>query len=357
MAEKQKKKYVDYDDRIRIELLYNTEKNKPAQIAEKLGYSERTIYRELARGYCENLDSELRTKRVYSAQLAQQDYNEKASAKGPGLKIGNDHALAAYIEDKIVNEKFSPEAVLMEIDRTGMKFFVSISKTTLYRYIYDDLFLGVSAKDLPCGRRLRKKKTETEQRICYKDPLKESIDNRPPEINDRKEFGHWEMDTVYGTNHGKSTCLLVLTERKTRDEIGIKIATRTAADVVSALNRLERQFERRRRGCFPQIFKTITVDNGSEFADWEGIERSWYKKGGQRTKVYFCHPFSSWERGSNENANKLVRRFIPKGAKISDYSADEIERIIRWMNHYPRRILGGKTSNDLFEMELEKLIA
>ncbi len=354
---KKESKYIDYNVRIRIELLYNVEKNSVAQIAEKVDFSERTIYRELKRGYCENRDYLWRERRVYSAELAQQDYNEKASAKGPPLKIGNDHKLAAYIEDKIVNEKFSPEAVLMEIDRTGMKFSVSISKTTLYRYIYDDLFLGVTEKDLPCGKRPRKKKTNTEQRISYKDPMKESIDNRPPEIDEREEFGHWEMDTVYGTNHGKSTCLLVLTERKTRDEIGVKIATRSANDVVSAINRLERQFERRRRGCFPQIFKTITVDNGSEFSDWEGIEKSWYKNGGQRTKVYFCHPYSSFERGSNENQNKLIRRFIPKGAKISDYSDEEVARIIRWINHYPRRILGGKTSNDLFEMELEKLIA
>lgn len=352
-----KKKYIDYDDRIRIELLYNMEKNTAAQIAEKLGYSERTIYRELNRGYCENRDYLWRERRVYSAQLAQQDYNKKASAKGPNLKIGHDHELAAYIEDKIVNKNFSPGAVLMEIERTGMKFSVTISKTTLYRYIYDDLFLGLSDKDLPEGKRPRKKKTETERRICYKDPMKESIENRPPEIEERQEFGHWEMDTVYGTQAGKSTCLLVLTERKTRDEIGIKIPTRTSKDVISAINRLERQFERRWRGSFREIFKTITVDNGSEFANWEGIEASWYKNGGQRTKVYFCHAYSSWERGSNENANKLIRRFIPKGSKISDYSDEEIERIIRWINHYPRRILGGKTSNDLFTLELEKLIA
>ncbi|HBU12702.1 MAG TPA: IS30 family transposase [Clostridiales bacterium] len=351
-----KKKYIDYDDRIKIELLHNIEKNKPAQIAEKLGYSERTIYRELLRGYCDNLDTHLRKIRVYSAQLAQRDYDEKAAAKGVNLKIGNDHALAAYIEEKMVKEKYSPEAVLLEIKTKGLQFSVTISKTTLYRYIDDDLFLNISNKDLPSGKREKQKRKKV-RRISYKDPMKESIDKRPEEIDTREEFGHWEMDTVEGPAKGKSTCLLVLTERKTRDEFAVKLPTRTAAEVVKAMDRLERKFERQTPGSFSQIFKSFTLDNGSEFADWRGIEKSWYKHGGQRTKVYFCHPFSSFERGSNENCNKLIRRFIPKGTPISNYSDEEIQRIIYWINHYPRKLHGGYSSNDLFEIELEKIIA
>lgn len=356
MTEKKKMKYIDHDDRIRIELLYNTEKNTPAQIAEKLGYSERTIYRELKRGYCENVDYLWRTIRVYSAQKAQQDYDTKAAAKGANLKIGSDHALAAYIEDKILNEKYSPEAVLLEIKRSGLNFSVTLSKTTLYRYIDNDLFLNISNKDLPSGKRTTSKHKKV-RRISYKDPMKESIDKRPPEIDDRTEFGHWEMDTVTGPAKGKSTSLLVLTERKTRDEFIIKIPTRTASEVVKALDRLERKVERQKRGAFSQIFKTITVDNGSEFSDWEGIERSWYRNGGQRTKVYFCHPFSSFERGSNENCNKLIRRFIPKGTPITNYTDQEIERIARWVNNYPRKIFCGYSSGDLFEIELEQILA
>ena len=269
--EKKKKKYVDYDDRIRIELLYNREKNKPAQIAEKLGYSERTIYRELARGYCDNVDSELRPIRVYSTHIAQRDYDEKAAAKGASLKIGCDHAFAAFIEDKIANEKYSPEAVLLEIQTKGLQFSVTISKTTLYRYIDNDLFLNLSNKNLPCGKR-EKQQHKKVRRISYKDPMKESIDSRPAEIDERAEFGHWEMDTLEGPAKGKSTCLLVLTERKTRDEFAVKLQTRTAAEVVKALDRLERKFERQTKGSFSRIFRTITMDNGSEFADWRGVE-------------------------------------------------------------------------------------
>ena len=351
-----KLKYVDYDDRIRIEFLYNKEKNTPAQIANKLGYSERTIYRELKRGYCDNLDTLLRTIKVYSAHLAQKDYDEKAAAKGASLKIGNDHALATYIEDKIINERYSPEAVLLEIKRKKLKFSVTLSKTTLYRYIDCDLFLNITNKHLPSGKR-KKAKHDKIQRISHRDPMKESINNRPVEIDTRNEFGHWEMDTVVGPAEGKSTCLLVLTERKTRDEIGLKLQTRTAAEVVKAVDRLERKFEKLKKGSFREIFKTITMDNGVEFSDWEGIERSFYKKGGKRSKVYFCHPYSSFERGSNENCNKLIRRFIPKGTSIAKYTHEEIERIIHWVNHYPRKMFNGYTSNDLFEKELQNIIA
>ena len=348
-----KKKYIDYDDRIRIELLRNVEKNSAEQIAKKLGYSERTIYRELRRGCGENGESLWRKGKRYSAWAAQLDYNKKASAKGPRVKIGGDHAFAAYVEDKMLNDKYSPEAVLMEIERSAIRFSVSVSKTTLYSYIDKGLFLHLTNKNLPCGKRGAGRKYNKVRRLTHKDPLKESIERRPAAIDNREEFGHWEIDTVRGARSGKSACLLVLTERKTREEIGMKLPACTSAAVVQALNRLERKFEHRRQGTFARLFKTMTADNGSEFADWQGMERSCCNDGGKRTKMYFCHPYSSFERGSNENCNKLIRRFIPKGAKIAEYSEEEIERIICWVNQYPRRILGGKASGDLFGREFE----
>ena len=351
------RRHPTYNDRIRIETLYNIEHRKAPYIAEKLGFGRSTIYRELERGYCENRDYLWRERRVYSADVAQQDYEEKAALKGPQLKIGHDHKLAAYIEDKIINHKFSPEAVLLKIQEDGLQFSVTISKTTLYRYI-DNEFLNVTNKYLVVGKHPQKSKDKNPPSISYKNPMKESIENRPAHIAEREEFGHWEMDTVVGTAKGVSTSLLVLTERKTRDEIGLKLETRTAEAVVKAINKLERKFEREHKGSFAQIFKTITVDNGSEFSDVFGIQTSCYKrKKGPRTKVYYCHPYSSYERGSNENQNKLIRRFIPKGTPITDYTAEEIERIIHWINHYPRRLFDGKSSDYLFQQELKNLIA
>ena len=137
------------------------------------------------------------------------------------------------------------------------------------------------------------------------------IEKRPVEIAERNTFGHWEMDSVVGARGVSKKALLVLTERKTRKEIIFLLKDHTSAAVVKALDRLERKLGKK----FREIFKSITVDNGSEFADWEGMERSRRSKK-KRTKIYYCHPYSSWERGSNENQNKLVRRHIPKGRKF-----------------------------------------
>ena len=99
---------------------------------------------------------------------------------------------------------------------------------------------------------------------------------------------------------------------------------------------------------FRETFLTITCDNGCENLDFEGIEKSCLTDI-QRTKVYYAHPYSAWERGSNENANKLIRRFIPKGADIADFSQKRIKMIENWINNYPRRIFNGRSANDLLK--------
>ena len=100
---------------------------------------------------------------------------------------------------------------------------------------------------------------------------------------------------------------------------------------------------------FSTIFKSITFDNGSEFADCAGIERSVYGKGRKRTKAYYCHPYSAYERGTNENINKMIRRFLPKGTDFRKVTAVYIHRVESWINNYPREILGFETSGSLFE--------
>ncbi|MCI9510525.1 MAG: IS30 family transposase [Angelakisella sp.] len=174
-----------------------------------------------------------------------------------------------------------------------------------------------------------------------------SIEERPKEVKIRETFGHWEMDTVIGKAKGGGPVLLVLTERLTRKEIIRKIGSKTTAEVARALNRLERDMGAR----FKRIFQTITIDNGSEFMDTAGMEKSCCTKG-TRTKVYYCHPYSSWERGSNENANGIIRRFIPKGTPIEEYSEKDIARVEQWINNYPRKILGYSTAQIFFDSYL-----
>ena len=172
------------------------------------------------------------------------------------------------------------------------------------------------------------------------------ISERPEKADNREEYGHWEMDTVVG-KRSTSEVLLVFTERKTREEIIHKIKSKSQYSVVKEIDRIERKLGSKK---FREKFKTITCDNGCENLDFKGIERSVLTKQ-NRTKVYYAHPYSAWERGTNENANKLIRRFIPKGADIGEFSHERIKMIENWMNNYPRRILGGLSSN-MFKQQL-----
>ena len=122
----------------------------------------------------------------------------------------------------------------------------------------------------------------------------------------------------------------------------MKLKSKSQVCVVNAINKLERKYGSKR---FMEMFKTVTCDNGCENLDFEGIEKSVLRKR-KRTKVYYAHPYSAWERGTNENANKLIRRFIPKGADIGKFSEKEIKIIEHWINNYPRRSLNGLSTNE-----------
>lgn len=329
-----KGKHLTYEERQKLEILLRA-KIGVKEIAELLGgRSERTIRREIKRGTVRLLNSDLTDRNEYCADTGQRRYDLNAANKGRSLKIGRAHDLVRYIEKKIGEEKMSPYAALQNIENEGKEFSVSISLRTLYNYIERGLFLNISNKDLP-QRGKKKKRSYGKIRRAHNNQSGTSIAERPEEIEWRRDFGHWELDTVVGKS-GVKAVLLVLTERMTRYELIFKLDGKTKAAVVGVLDRLERKLGKKR---FCRIFKTITCDNGSENLDHVGMERS--ITNGRRTKVYYTHPYSAWERGSNENANKLIRRFIPKGTDIGKLTHREINRIERWMNDYPRAILGG----------------
>ena len=158
------------------------------------------------------------------------------------------------------------------------------------------------------------------------------------------------MDTVVSAKSSKKR-LLVLTERKTRGEIIELMKDGSSASVVAALNRLERRLGSR---TFRQVFRTITTDNGTEFSDYQGMEKSCLRKG-PRTHIYKCHPYSAYERGSNENLNRMIRRFLPKGTDFSSLTRSRVKEIEQWMNRYPRETLGWKNANTVFWECLEDL--
>ena len=341
-------KHLTFNDRLKIEA-WQKVGTSPRVMAEKLGVHISTIYRELKRGQYEPLNSDYTTEQRYSPDIAEEKNQANLRAKGAPLKIGSDHEYAQYIEYKIRVEKYSPRAVLGEIKRQGVEFSTSISAPTLYRYIEQGVFLTITNDNLPVKRN---KSTRKYKKVRAARASKgESIEKRPAEIAERTTFGHWEMDCVEGKKGTKKT-MLVLTERYTRYEIIRIMKDHTAASVVKALNGIERAYG----ADFYKIFQSITIDNGSEFSDYEGLEQS-CRRVGTRTKVYYCHPYSSYERGSNENQNKMIRRHYPKGVSFERVTPADTRRLEKWINNYPRGIFDYLTSADLSEACVNSLLS
>jgi len=334
-------KHLTERERYQIEILIK-EKMKPKEIATAIGKHRRTIEREIARGSFRMMNSDLTYKDSYCADVGQRKYEQAASNKGAGLKIGHDHKLAKYIEKRIIKDKYSPDAVIGEIQEKGLQFDTSICTKTLYSYIDKGIFAKISNKDLAV--KCDKKKRQYQQvRIAHKNLKGTSIEERPAYVEEREEYGHWEMDCVEGKKGGNSATLLVLTERSTRQEIIRKMPDKTQESVKKEIDKLERKYGKK----FSKHFKTFTVDNGPEFLNSTKLETSICDPQKKRFKLYYAHPYSSWERGSNENANKLIRRFIPKGTDIGKLKHKDIQRIEHWMNNYPRRIFGYRTANEM----------
>lgn len=335
-------KHLTEKQRYELETLCRLGKSR-REMATFLGCSLRTIYYELKRGRCEQLDGQTwLTYHTYSAIIAQKHYDLNATSKGRTMKLGNNHAFANYLEQKIGHEKYSPRAALRALSIEKKDFNISVSYTTIYRWIYQG-YLGIDNSHLPEGRRPRKK----EQKPKNKKSLipEKSIERRPKEVESRNVIGHWEFDTVIGKRDGKQSCLLVFTERKTSMELIYKMESKSPRETVKIIDQIQSKLN----DHFSKLFQTITCDNGVEFGDWQGIERD------DRIKLFYCHPYSSYERPQNERANRLIRRFIPKGESINDYSDDEIKRIQNWMNYYPRASLGWQRPIDVFAKEIKNL--
>ena len=335
-------KNLTYTQRVQIETMLIA-KNSRKQICEIVGIDKSTLSREIRKGLYKHKvtihnfwkGNKIVFENRYSALLSQERYARACKNKGRDLKLGKDFELVKYIEKRVNEDKLSACAVLGEIKRKKLPF-TNISKTTLYRYIDLGYFSNI---------KIEKRKTVYRKQVIKRAPRGTSIEKRPAEIFNRNTFGHWEMDCVCGST--RST-LLVLSERLTRKEIIFKMENQKSESVIRCLNVLEREYGK----SFKKIFKSITVDNGSEFANYKGLERSIFGRETKRTTVYYCHPYSSYERGTNERLNREIRRLIPKGSNLAKYSHEDIKSVEAWVNNYPREVLGYATSAETFEKQL-----
>ena len=338
--------HLNFVEKTQIERWYNIEKKQCSEIAKLLNKSVRTIQREIKRGLVENLTTELEVIYVYSAEISEQKYRYNMTAKGPNIKLDNDYKLAQYIENGIKVERKSPEVLVAEIKRKADEFSVVVCAKTIRNCIKKKI-LNIKKNDMIYKKKYVDKNKEKVH--CDKVPAEKSIDFRPKEANERSEYGHWEGDLVVG-KEGKGAALLTFTERMTREEIIFKIPSKHAKNVAKSIDKLEKKYKTE----FKKKFKTITFDNGGEFRDYKSLEKSYDKrKKGPRIQVYYAHPYRSGERGSNENANRLIRRFIPKGTVITNISEEVIQRIEDWINNLLRPMFGFKSSLEMAKLALE----
>ncbi len=331
-----KYKHITFAERTMIETWYNCDKKSKKEISVLLHKSERTIRREINRGLVKVLNYDLTDKYEYSARIAQRKYEYGMTSKGPELKLDQDHKLVKHIEKEIYENRKSPEVVAIQLSEYG--FNIKLSGRTIRNAIYS----GIIFDKLKKGKIIYKKEYKNknkEKRVSRLIPAEKSIEYRPKEANIRSVYGHWEGDLVVG-KQGTKTVLFTLTERKTRQEIIMKLSNKETKTIARAIDKLERKY----KGKFYSMFKSITFDNGVEFMGYKGIEKSCLRRK-ERTNVYYAHPYCSGERGTNENNNRLIRRFIPKGVDISQLKQSRIKEIEDWINNYPRQIFGYKSSN------------
>lgn len=230
--------------------------------------------------------------------------------------------------EALIREEWSPEQI---VGRIAMEQGVSISHEWIYQYVYADKRSGGDLYTyLRCQKVRRKRYGSYDRRGCI--PNQVSIDDRPPIVDSKRRFGDWEGDTVIGKGHRGA--LVTLVERKSLYTVIRSVLNKTAEAVRNAVV----------DGLTPYIdwVHTITYDNGREFADHEGMARD------LDARIYFTHPYSSWERGLNENTNGLIRQYFPKHRNLTTVTNCEIEKAMDKLNHRPRKSLGYRTPYEVF---------
>lgn len=305
-------------------------------IAKYLGVNRSTISRELKnrKSYHFMVRTGRMIEKPYNAVDAHNNYLFKRGLSKGQYKLRKYKKMAEFIENKIKFDKWAPD-VIVGFMKTHSYFnkngFCSITTPTIYNAIRLNI-INVKIEDTRRMKEISKYKYQNKKSLpASKIPY--SIETRPEEINNKSIFGHFEIDTVVGTSRGKHECLLTITERKTKFEIIFKISSKTSEEVVNKINQIKAFMNKH----YNKIFKSFSTDNGSEFSDFLGIIKD------SKTKIYFCHPYCSGEKGTNEKQNSMIRYFIPKKTLIENYSFDDINKIAEWMNNYPRKSLNYKT--------------
>jgi IS30 family transposase len=286
-------------------------------IAQELKVHKSTVCRELKRntgqrGY--------RPKQAHEWAASRQQQRACATRISPQVW----HTVKAKLQ-----EEWSPQQISgrLKIERDW-----NISHERIYQYIYDDKRNGGTLhQHLRCQKQRRKRYGGGRDRRGQI-AQRQSIEDRPPLVEERERLGDWEVDTIVGKGHQEA--MLSLVERRSRFTLLHKLERATSAAVTAAaLLQLQPVAEK---------VKSITSDNGREFAGHQDIAAT------LAVDFYFAHPYAAWERGTNENTNGLVRQYFPKGSDFTSVTQDHVEAVVAKLNHRPRKVLGYRTPHEVF---------
>jgi IS30 family transposase len=302
------------EQRYQIYALMKAGQNQ-TEIAAILGVHKSTISRELRRNTGQ---------RGYRPQQAHRFCLQRRAEKvAPRISTSTWRQI-----EHLLRHDWSPEQIHLWLARqTG----TTVSPEWIYQHVLADKQAGGTLyRHLRCQKQRKKRYGRYSRRGQIPHPI--SIEQRPAIVESRRRFGDWELDTVIGKNHRQA--LVTLVERKSRLTLIAKVTRKTAKAVTAAIIRLLEPLA-------PWVH-TLTADNGREFAWHQQIAKA------LNARFYFAHPFSSWERGLNENTNGLIRQYFPKKHDFTTITQQQIERVMDKLNNRPRKCLGAKTPNQVF---------
>lgn len=342
-SEKHKKySHLSYAERGAIQVLHKLG-HSLREIAAIIGCSKSTVAYELKQGTRAKTGTRGRNPQ-YNASYGQSRHEQNRAGSHRFPEIDRCLPFLTWMYQQMKEQKWSIDVCVGYARRQHLFPAEEIPCTkTVYNWTKAGL-LRISLLDLP--EVLKRKNASSQKPKQNKRRLGRSIEERPDIVNQKTEFGHWELDTVQGCKAVSEPAVFTLLEKKTRYYLALKVPGKTADAIQLMMNRLHQEFGKQ----FSTVFKTITADNGQEFAELAHAETL-------GTSVYFAHPYAASERGQNERHNRILRRFIPKGKSIRCYSENEVLLISDCINGTPKRILNYQTPEELFDRQLDEIYA
>jgi IS30 family transposase len=342
---------LDCINRVQIDFLFNKEHKNYTEIANELGVSKNTIAREIDLGKVKcswyiRTGKDIRYKLIkgrfiYQARYAQKQAEKRVLNSKKKIKLDNNDYLYSNVEHMLKNGR-KPDVIsgLLRECVNKHTYQNTISAECIYQYIYKNTengffeYLGI--------KKAKKKRKSHSKRLKYlKDPNRKRIHQRPKSADDRSEIGHFEMDLMVGSTTSSKRVILTVTDRRTRKNHARFCDNKSADEVYKKLKEIIAEIGG------SKYVKSITTDNGTEFCKYNDLHNE------TGITTYFADAYCSWQKGTNERHNGLLRRFFPKKKNFDSYTDQDLIDAINFWNNYERKILKYYTPNELWDKEFK----